>query len=95
MLGYYIVRCINHVLCIIHPNSGRQDLKTRHKTQKEKDEIIYTGNIDGSLNAVILLLPYFLEFKSISKIIHKVIYFWEVFESEVEGTLMDGVGKPS
>ena len=41
-------------------------------------------NIDGSLNVVILLLLYFLKFKNISKIIHKVIYLGEVFESEVK-----------
>lgn len=63
--------------------------------QEEKDEVIHTGNIDGPLSVVILLVPYFLEVKSISRAIPKVIHFGEVFESEVEGTLMDGVGKPS
>lgn len=62
--------------------------------QEEKDEVIHTGNTDGHLSVVILLLPFFLEVKSISKVIPKVMYFGEVFESEVEGTLMDGVGKP-
>lgn len=62
--------------------------------QEEKDEILYTGNIDGTLNIVILLLPYSW-IQSIPKIIHKVIYCGEVFDSEVEGTLMDGAGKPS
>lgn len=62
--------------------------------KEEKDEIIHTGNIDGPLHVVILWLPYFLEFKSISKMIHQVIYLGEVSESEVEGILMDGVGKP-
>ena len=86
MLEYYIVRCINFTLCITHPNSGRQGLKIKHKTRKEKDEIMYTGNIDVSLNVVILLLPSFLEFKSISKVIHKVIYLGVVFESEVKAS---------
>lgn len=45
---------------------------------------MFSGNIDGSLNVVILLLLYFLVFKNISKIIHKVIYLGEVFESEVK-----------
>lgn len=63
--------------------------------QGEKDEIMYTGNFDGPLSVLILLLPYFLEFKSISKIIHKVIYFGEASESKGKGILMDGVGKPS
>lgn len=51
--------------------------------------------ISRTLNVVILLLPYFLDFKCISKINHRVIYFGDIFESEVEGTLMDEVGKPS
>lgn len=54
-----------------------------HETEKEKDESVYTGSVDGSLN-VILFLPYFLEFKSISKIIHEVIYLGEVFEREMK-----------
>jgi len=56
----------------------------KHKTQKQKDESMLSGNTDGSLNVVILLLLYFLKFKNISKIIHKVIYLGEVFESEVK-----------
>ena len=75
---------MNHTLCITHPKSGRQGLKVKHKTQKQKDESMLSRNIDGSLNVVILLLLYFLKFKNISKIIHKVIYLGEVFESEVK-----------
>lgn len=67
----------------------------KHKIKEEKDEIMYTGSPDGSLSVVILLLAYFLEFKSISKVICKVIYFGGVSESKGEGILMDGVGKPS
>lgn len=62
--------------------------------REERDEILCTGNMDGTLNVVISLLPYSW-IQSIPKIIHKVIYFGEVFDSEVEGTLMDGAGKPS
>lgn len=64
----------------------------RHKTQKEKDEIMYTGNVDGSLNVVILLLPSFLEFKSISEVIHKVIHLGVVCESEVKASSWMGLG---
>lgn len=92
LLEYYVVWCTNLTLCVTHPNSGRQGLKMRHKTQKEKGEIMYTGNIDGSLNVVILLLPSFLEFKSISKVIHKVIHLGVVFESEVKASWWMGLG---
>lgn len=82
-----------HTLCTTHLKSGRQGLKKmKHKTQKQKDESMFSGNIDGSLNVVILLLLYFLEFKNISKIIHKVIYFGEVFESEVKAHWWMGLG---
>lgn len=92
LLGNYILGWINDILWNIHPNSRRHNLRIKQKTWKWKDEIIYTWNTDEALNVVILWLPYFLEFKSISKIIHQVIYFGELLESEVEGMLMDGVG---
>lgn len=91
-LEYYIVWCINHTLRITHLKSGRQGLKMKHKTQKQKDESMLSGNTDGSLNVVILLLLYFLKFKNISKIIHKVIYLGEVFESEVKAHWWMGLG---
>lgn len=80
-----------HTLRTTHLKSGRQGLKKiKHKTQKQEDESMFSGNVDGSLNVVILLLLYFLEFKNISKIIHKVIYLGKYLR--VKWRLTDGWG---
>lgn len=75
-----IVWCINHTLCITHPKSGRQGLKIKHKTQKQKGESMLSGSIGGVSKCCYFIIALFSQIQQIWKIIHQVIYLGSIWE---------------